>query len=370
MTNHQRLTQAQYDAIGAKLDAIRTETLADLGERDETYIRTLIKRQRQLEIAGRVMMMIPPAWPAAVAALGVSKILDNMEIGHNVMHGQYDFMNDGVINSRVFDWDSADTAKNWKHTHNFEHHTYTNVLNRDHDIGYGLLRMSEHQDWEPRFLLNLPLTVILHLFFQHFVAVQNLKLEDFLIYKTKSREQLAEDFKPVWKKLKKQLGKDYLLFPLLAGPLAPLVFLGNMSANAIRNVWACAVIFNGHFPEEVEQFEESVLENESRGQWYVRQMLGSANFKGRRWLHVMSGNLSYQIEHHLFPDLPAHRYAEISPRVQAICAEYGLPYNTGSFLRQSLSTWKRIAKLSLPTRKTPAKPQAKDVHRKPMAAAA
>jgi fatty acid desaturase len=348
-----RLTPEQFEGIGAELDAIRARVRADLGERDAEYIRTLVKRQRQLEIAGRVMLMIPPAWPLGVAALGTSKILDNMEIGHNVMHGQYDFMGDPALNSQTFDWDTADTAKNWKHTHNFEHHTYTNVLNRDHDVGYGLLRMSEEQKWEPRFLFNLPLTVVLHTFFQHFVAVQNLKLENYLIYKTKTGAQLKEDFKPVWKKMRKQLAKDYVFFPLLGGPMAPLVFAGNVAANLMRNVWACAVIFNGHFPEDVEQFDESVVENETRGQWYVRQLLGSANFSGGRLMHIMSGNLSFQIEHHLFPDLPAHRYAEISPEVQAICRKYGLPYNTGSFAAQTLSTWKRIAKLSLPSRRKP-----------------
>lgn len=348
MKNISQLTQAQLDDIDQELTAIRTEVQNDLGERDEKYIRNLIKRQRQLEVAGRILMMIPFTLPLGMVSLGVSKILDNMEIGHNVMHGQYDFMNDPVINSREFDWDSADTADNWKQTHNFEHHTYTNVINRDHDVGYGLLRVSDEQDWEPRFLFNLPLAAILHVFFQHFVAVQNLKLEDYLIYKTKSREELKQEFKPVWKKLKKQIGKDYVLFPLLAGPFAPLVFVGNMGANVMRNVWSCAVIINGHFPEEVEQFNESVLENETRGEWYVRQMLGAANFSGGRLMHMMSGNLSFQIEHHLFPDLPAHRYAEISPRVKALCEKHGLPYNTGSFLRQNFSTWKRIAKMSLP----------------------
>ncbi|MEN8721008.1 MAG: acyl-CoA desaturase [Oceanococcaceae bacterium] len=350
-SNHfSRLTPEQFASIGAELDAIRNEVLADLGERDAQYIRKLVKRQRQLEVGGRVMMMLPPTWPLGVAALSTSKILDNMEIGHNVMHGQYDWMGDPALNSKNFDWDSADTAKNWKHTHNYEHHTFTNVLNKDHDIGYGLLRMSEDQKWEPRFLANLPLTVLLHAFFQHFVAVQNLKLEEVMIYKTKSRKQLAKEFKPVWKKMRKQLGKDYLMYPLLAGPFAPLVFVGNVAANAARNVWACAVIFNGHFPEDVEQFPESVVENETRGQWYVRQMLGSANFSGGRLMHIMSGNLSFQIEHHLFPDLPAHRYAELSPKVQAVCEKYGLPYNTGPFWKQTLSTWKRIAKLSLPGR--------------------
>lgn len=346
------LTPAQFAAIGSELDAIRNRVRADLGERDATYIRTLVKRQRQFEVAGRAMMMIPPVWAAGVAALSVSKILDNMEIGHNVMHGQYDWMNDPALHSKNFEWDSADTSKNWKITHNYEHHTYTNVLNKDHDIGYGLLRMSEDQKWEPRFLANIPLTLLLHTFFQHFVAVQNLKLEDVTVYRTKTTAQLKEEFKPVWKKMRKQLAKDYLLFPALAGPLAPMVFTGNLLANLARNVWACAVIFNGHFPEDVEQFPESVVENETRGQWYVRQLLGSANFEGGRLMHIMSGNLSFQIEHHLFPDIPAHRYAEIAPEVRAICEKHGLPYKTGSFAQQTLSTWKRIAKLSLPSGKS------------------
>jgi fatty acid desaturase len=353
MSNFQKLTPAQFEAIGRDFDAIRNRVLADLGERDAQYIRGMIKRQRRLEVSGRILMMLPPAWPLGVAALSASKILDNMEIGHNVMHGQYDWMNDPAVHSRTFDWDTCDTARNWKQTHNVEHHTYTNVLGRDHDVGYGLLRMSEAQAWEPRFLANVPLTVILHLLFQHFVAVQNLKLEDYLVYKTKTRQQLKEEFKPVWKKMRRQLAKDYLLFPLLAGPFAPLVFAGNAAANLARNVWACAVIFNGHFPEEVEQYPESVLERETRGQWYVRQLLGSANFQGGRLMHIMSGNLSFQIEHHLFPDLPAHRYAEIAPEVRAVCEKYGLPYHTGSFLRQSLSTWRRIVRLSLPSRRKP-----------------
>lgn len=351
MTVFNTLSPEQFDAIGKDFDAIRNRVKAELGERDASYIRKLVKRQRQLEVGGRVMMMLPPTWPLGVAALSASKILDNMEIGHNVMHGQYDFMGDPKLNSQVFDWDTADTAENWKKTHNYEHHTYTNVLGRDHDVGYGLLRMSEDQPWEPRFLANLPLTVLLHTFFQHFVAVQNLKLEEVMVYKTKSRAQLKAEFKPVWKKMRKQLGKDYVLFPLLAGPFAPLVFVGNVGANLARNIWACAVIFNGHFPEDVEQFPESVVDKESRGQWYVRQLLGSANFEGGRLMHVMSGNLSFQIEHHLFPDLPAHRYAEISPEVRAICEKYGLPYHTGPFWKQTLSTWTRIAKLSLPSRR-------------------
>ena len=123
MSNYNKLSAAQFQAIGQEFDAIRNRVLADLGERDANYIRGLVKRQRRLEVGGRVMLMIPPTWPLGVAALSASKILDNMEIGHNVMHGQYDWMGDPALNSKTFDWDSADTAKNWKQTHNYEHHT-------------------------------------------------------------------------------------------------------------------------------------------------------------------------------------------------------------------------------------------------------
>jgi len=62
----------------------------------------------------------------------------------------------------------------------------------------------------------------------------------------------------------------------------------------------------------------------------------------------MTGNLSYQIEHHLFPDLPSNRYQEIAPRVKAIFDEYGLTYVTGPLPRQVASAWSKVVRLSLP----------------------
>lgn len=118
----------------------------------------------------------------------------------------------------------------------------------------------------------------------------------------------------------------------------------------MRNVWTYSIIFCGHFPPTGAQtFTSEECQNETRGQWYLRQMLGSANITGSPPLfHIMSGNLSHQIEHHLFPDIPASRYPSMSAEVQEICERYGLPYNTGSLSHQLASTWKKIAKLSLP----------------------
>jgi fatty acid desaturase len=79
--------------------------------------------------------------------------------------------------------------------------------------------------------------------------------------------------------------------------------------------------------------------------------LGSANFGGSRWLHILSGSLGYQIEHHLFPDLPSNRYPQIATRVRALCDKYDLPYTTGPLHRQYRQTLRTILKLSLPNRK-------------------
>jgi fatty acid desaturase len=122
------------------------------------------------------------------------------------------------------------------------------------------------------------------------------------------------------------------------------------SANVLRNVWAYLVIFCGHFPDGAEKFTAEVMEHETKAEWYLRQMLGTANFDAGPLLAFMSGNLCYQIEHHLFPDLPSNRYAEIAQRVRALCDKYDLPYTTGSLTRQYLLTLRTIHKLALPDR--------------------
>ncbi|EME55624.1 fatty acid desaturase family protein [Amycolatopsis decaplanina] len=353
-----KLTPAQVEEFGREMDAIRQRIVADLGQADVDYIHNVIKTQRALEVTGRGLLFagfFPPAWVAGVAALSVAKILDNMEIGHNVMHGQYDWTRDPALSSQQFEWDTVAPSENWRHSHNYIHHTYTNILDKDRDIGYGILRMDPAQQWNPYYLGNPVYATLLALFFQWGVMLHDLEVDRVV----KGERTWAEN-KPVLRKIVRkagrQVGKDYVLFPLLTGPLAPLTFLGNATANLTRNLWAFSIIFCGHFPADVESFTEEETENESRGQWYLRQILGSANITGGKLFHIMTGNLSHQIEHHLFPDIPARRYPEIAGEVRAICEKYGLPYNTGPLHKQLFSVAKKIVKLALPWNGEPRTP--------------
>ncbi len=132
--------------------------------------------------------------------------------------------------------------------------------------------------------------------------------------------------------------------------------IANAIANVIRNVWSHSIIFCGHFPDQTYTFSQRETEDESRGAWYVRQLTGAANIEGGPMFHVASGNLGYQVEHHLYPDMPSTRYAEIAPRVKDICKRYGLPYNTGPFSKQLFMVHRTIARLAFPGGKPRPKP--------------
>ena len=349
------LSAEQVEAFGAEIEAVRREVMESLGERDARYIRRILKTQRYSEIAGRGLLFLgflPPAWLAGTALLSLSKILVNMEIAHNVMHGQWDWLKDPALNSSTYDWDNTCPAEQWKHSHNYMHHTYTNIVGKDRDVGYGILRMSDDQPWHPVYLAQPAYNWVLAGLFQWGVALHDLEIER--VGKDKSWTEVRQQLRQIWKKSSKQVLKDYLLFPALAGPGFLFTLAGNVTANLVRNLWSYAVIFCGHFTDGVEMFSEDDIVGETRARWYLRQLLGSSNLEGGRAFHILTGHLSHQIEHHLFPDMPAHRYAEIGPKVQAICGKYQLPYNTGSLPRQFGTVMKRILRLSLPGRRKPA----------------
>ena len=349
------LTDADIDSLAIELDAIRTDVEDSLGERDARYIHRTIAAQRGLEVAGRLLLTFGSkraAWWAGTATLALAKVIENMEIAHNVLHGQWDWMNDPEIHSSTWEWDMVGAAKHWRITHNVAHHKYTNVLGMDDDVGYGVLRVTRDEPWKPRNVLNLPINTMLALGFEWGIGLQHVEARQ--IRNPETRAATVGRLREFGSKAGRQLVKDYLVYPALTA-LSPRAgfastFTANVLAGIIRNIWTNAVIFCGHFPDGAEKFSTSDMAGESKGQWYLRQMLGSANIDAGPVLGFMTGNLAYQIEHHLYPDLPSRRLAEISVRVRAICEKYDLPYTSGPLPVQYAKTWRTIAKLSLPDR--------------------
>ncbi len=350
------LTGADIENLAVELDAIRLDIEDSRGERDARYIRRTIATQRALEVAGRLLLAGSSkrsAWWAGTVALGLAKIIENMEIGHNVMHGQWNWMNDPEIHSSTWEWDMIGASKHWRFNHNFQHHKYTNILGMDDDVGYTVLRVTRDQPWERFNIGNLLVNTILALGFEWGIGFQSIEFTK-LFKAGPDRATNVRLMREFAAKAGRQVFKDYVAFPALSSLSAAATYKStlkaNVVANVIRNVWANAVIFCGHFPDGAEKFTKTDMIGETRGQWYLRQMLGSANFDAGPAMRFMSGNLCYQIEHHLYPDLPSNRLHEISVRVRQVCDKYDLPYTTGSFLMQYGEAWRTIAKLSLPDR--------------------
>jgi fatty acid desaturase len=348
------LSADDIELLGIELDAIRQEILDARGASDARYIRNVIKTQRGLEAGSRALLLFsifPPAWIAGTAGLSVAKILENMEIGHNIMHGQWDWMRDPKIHSTTWEWDNASPSDQWKHSHNELHHTYTNVVGKDNDLGYGIMRVDEDQRWMPFYLAQPLWNFINACFFEFGIAAYDLELgKNLAIPKEKRSEDFKARAKQTLRKIRKQATKDYVVHPALSIPTGSFftTVAANFTANLVRNLWTHSVIMCGHFPEGVETFEKASIEGETRGEWYLRQMLGSANISGGPALHMATGNLSFQIEHHLYPDLPSNRYAEIAPKVRAVFEKYGLNYHTAPMPKQVYSAWHKIVRLSLP----------------------
>src|SRR6202020_1172845 len=173
------LTDADIESLGVELDAIRQDIEDSRGERDARYIHRTIAAQRALEVAGRLLLAVSSrrsAWWAGTVTLGVAKIVENMEIGHNVMHGQWDWMNDPEIHSSAWEWDMTGSSKHWRYTHNFVHHKYTNILGMDDDVGYGLLRVTRDQPWKRLNLLNPVFNMLLAGAFEWGVGLQHVEI--------------------------------------------------------------------------------------------------------------------------------------------------------------------------------------------------
>jgi linoleoyl-CoA desaturase len=314
-----------------------------------------------------------------------------MELGHNILHGQWDWMNDPYIHSSTWDWDTASTAEAWKHSHNYVHHTFTNIRGKDKDLGYEIMRIDPNQPWHPAYLLQPLYNLLLMGLFEWGVAVHDLDIEA-IRQRRKPWKDVWHDLKGISGKARDQIVKDYVGWPAVSAAAAAAIealrtrpdaggsrrragvrgavrqavaervagvpsaardgfvatFWADIVANLIRNVWTHSIIFCGHFPDQTYTFSPEEVENETSGGWYARQLVGAANITGSPLFHIMSGNLGYQVEHHLYPDMPSSRYSEIAPRVRDICERYRLPYNTGPLSQQLGMVHRTILRLAFP----------------------
>lgn len=333
--------QALYDQIEREFDAIKQKHRADLGAKDIAYIKGLRRNSRIAEALGRGLIWVskdPITFALGVVCLWVHRNLEAIEIGHNVLHGQYDcFPQIPQFHSRNFKWKAPVDEEGWRREHNGQHHVHTNVFDKDPDLNHGLLRMNEQTPWSPVHRWQVPM----YLFMAYPVVLYNFNKQNLGLREDMRKRLLVDEARGFAKadapgtlqerRLRERLSvmrvlfKEYVAFPVLAlvtGFSFFKVLLGNALADLLNNYWISCTIQATHFTAPLQP--EDALRH--RGHWYITQIDSSVNFKGSRTMSKLWGHLNYQVEHHLFPDIPSHRYPDMAIEVQAVCKKYGLNY--------------------------------------------
>jgi linoleoyl-CoA desaturase len=349
-------------AFGHAIDEIRRDVEARVGDEDVRYVRRLDRFSRALEVVGRVLLHVsfePITFVAGVVALWLHKQLQATEIGHTALHGAYDGLPDAErYQSKQFAWDVPIDEESWRAGHNVRHHQYTNVAGRDPDIHFGHVRLTEHTPWNERNRHQLALTLLV--LFPNFTMFMNGHFTglidawygngrpeglDFL--PDRSKESVREAYRKAFRKYIPYYLKNYIFFPLLAGPGFLKVLLGNWLAETMRDIYSAATIYCGHVGEHTARYPEGTRAH-GRGAWYAMQVEATNNFEVSRPLSILCGGLDHQIEHHLFPRLPPERLRQIAPAVRAACARYGVRYRSASWPATLKQALRRVGQLSHP----------------------
>jgi NADPH-dependent stearoyl-CoA 9-desaturase len=331
--------------FGRALDALKAEVEAALGEEDAKHILGIGKLSRRMEVAGRTLLQLsfdPVTFSLATGMLFVHKALELMEIGHPALHGCYDGLPGcEKYASASFDWKTPVDEGSWKKVHNVKHHQFTNIVGKDPDMNFAMLRLSARVPYQLAHLLQ-PISNVFTWF--GFGTALNLHVTGMLdIYVQQGQLQVLPDLQPAtvananklfFSKMARHYGREYVLFPLLAGPFAGKVFLGNLLSEVARDLWAAAIIYCGHvgardYPEGTEP--------PTRAHWYALQAEAGRDCDVPEFVSILCGALDKQIEHHLFPRLPPNRLRQIAPRVRELCKEYGIEHRHGSW-RQTLGS--------------------------------
>ncbi|MFT5460290.1 MAG: fatty acid desaturase, partial [Myxococcota bacterium] len=239
----------------------------------------------------------------------------------------------------------------WHEGHNLAHHPYTNVAGRDPDMHFGPVRLTERTPHRWFHRLQVPFTLFGSM--PTFAFSMNLHFTGVLDVGRGGEGE--PDAKPpfrqaAWRALRKFVpyyGKEFALFPLLAGPMFAKVMLGNALSELMRDLYTAASIHCGHIGEDVEAYAPGTRSG-GRGGWYAMQVRSAHNFQVPYLLSVLCGGLDYQIEHHLFPKLPPERLRQIAPEVRAICEAHGVPYRTGPWLEVLGDALGELWRLSFP----------------------
>jgi fatty acid desaturase len=360
------LENLDHQAFARELDELQVSLRESAGPEDLRHLRKLSIWGRLASVLGYATAWIAPN-PLSIFALSLGRFVRWTVIAHPVCHRGYEriegtpelLRGPGFARGwrRAIDWFDWIDPLAWREEHNIQHHYRLNE-EADPDLverNLAWLRDSKLPRW-----LRLVLVALIAMSWK------------FIYYAPSTLEALARaearragtSTPPVEEQLRARWSANslgsaapsigtqlwlrsyapYLLTVFVVMPAAfwPLglwavasVLINSVLAELLTNAHAFLTIVPNHSGADLYRFEGRTR---SRADFYLRQVLGSTNFRvGGDVVDLMHGWLNYQIEHHLWPDMSMLQYRRAQPQVREICERHGVPY-------VQESVWRRCAK--------------------------
>jgi NADPH-dependent stearoyl-CoA 9-desaturase len=336
--------------FAARIDAIRARVERELGREDVAHIKKVRGFSRVMEVLGRTLIHVslePVTLTLGVGALWLHKQVEATEIGHTALHGAFDKLPGADdFRSTTFSWRLPIDEESWRAGHNLRHHQFTNVAGRDPDMELGPIRLTARTPHRPIHYLQVPLTLLL---WTHFASSMNFHftgLEDALFRRGPSTDARGA-LRRALRKYAPYYGREFVLFPALAGPFWWKVLLANWLSEVMRDIYSAATIFCGHIGSDVVDYPAGAHAG-GRGEWYRMQIEATNDYEVPLLVSILCGALDRQIEHHLFPRFPTNRLRQVAPEVRRACADFGVAYRSESWGRTLANAMRRLWSLSFP----------------------
>jgi len=328
---------------------------------DYLHMRKLERWARMFTLLGYSMAWIFPLNILGAIFIAIGSVGRWTSVTHPVMHGAYDKVENAPRNytrkgfargwRRLVDWNDWISPEAWEYEHNIMHH-YS--LGEKDDPDNVELNLEPMRDIKAPMFVKYLATLLVSMTWKFVLyspsclnALNNLQRR-----KAGQDEHYSCMRADAWNPFKKEgyqlIVKQYLpyitfrfmLIPALFLPfgvdIAMTVLLTALLAELLTNMYSFMLILPNHSAEDIYRFEEPA---EGKGEFYLRQILGSVNYKtGGDLNDFLHGWLNYQIEHHLFPNLPLSQYQKMQPIVKEVCKKHNLPYRQESVFKRTKMT--------------------------------
>jgi fatty acid desaturase len=346
--------QIDREQLAKDLDDVRNEVLADLGDKDFRHLKKIETWGRLCTLLGYGTAWIMPN-PLSAYLISQGNVTRWTTIAHHILHRGYDkieglpkhYTSKGFAKGkrRYLDWFEWMLPEAWDKEHNDLHHYNLGEQADPDQVEFNTkdFRAKDMPLWL-RYILLALMACIWKFFYYAPVTLRHLR--------NSKAKKAGQEIRPLsklneWNPLKaegQQLWTQcllpyasirFVLIPLLFIPIGIITTLGgvvvasnilinSLLAELISNVHTFLIIGTNHVGDDLYVFEEKTS---NKGEYYLRQILGSTNFTtGTDSVDFVHGWLNYQIEHHLWPDIPLSRYQIAQPKVKAVCEKHGIPY--------------------------------------------